>query len=327
MLKNPFQIILSLIYPLTDFAVIVLSIMISYKTYRLLGIGQSVVYQKIEIIPIGFLISFVSIAVMNGFGVYKKGSSVLNAEEIRNTIKGATIAYLIFLMILVFGKFNLLRYVIIFSYFISLGLLIIEKTAFYHLHPLSKVLRRVHKRVLIYGAGELGQALFRELVNSPKLNLLPVGFVDDSLEKIDTVYYQNGFQNSHSISVIGTGRDIPRLAQELDIDDVYVAMSNIDNVTLSNIINYLKYNNIKVSFVPNLYNTLIHKIQINQIGQILLIREEDNNVQIPYLYVKRFLDLIFGLVLLVILCPLFLIIFLAVKLDSRGPIFFKQDRI
>ena len=66
----------------------------------------------------------------------------------------------------------------------------------------------------------LGQALCKELIDSPKLNLVPVGFVDDDLGKMNTIYYQNGFQNGRGISVVGTGRDIPSLVKELDIDEV-----------------------------------------------------------------------------------------------------------
>lgn len=327
-MKNSLQFLLSFIYPLTDFIVIALSIMISYKAYRFFGIGQGVIYEKIEIIPSSLLIAFVAIIVMNNFGVYKRGSSVLNAKEIQNTIKGATIAYLIVMMGLVFGRLNLSRYVIGFSYFISLGLLIIEKTVFYHIYPLSKILRRVHKRILIYGAGGLGQAICRELINSPKLNLVPAGFVDDDREKMNAIYHQNGFQSGLGISVVGTGRDIPRLVKELDIDEVYVAISNVEYATLANILNFLDKNNIKMAFVPNLHEIFVHRIKINVIGQIpLLMEEEYNNVHSLYQYVKRSLDLILTLIAIILLCPLCLIISLAIKIDSKGPIIFKQDRV
>jgi exopolysaccharide biosynthesis polyprenyl glycosylphosphotransferase len=328
MIKNPLQFFLSFIYPLTDFVVVALSIMISYKTYRLLGVGQGVVYGKTEIIPISFLIAFASVIVMNTFGVYKRESSVLNAKEIQNTVKGATVIYLIVMMCLVFVRLSLSRYVIGFSYFISLALLIIEKTVFYHLYPLSKILRRIHKRILIYGSGVLGQKLCKELIDSPKLNLVPVGFVDDDPGKMNIVNYQNGFQNGRGISVIGTGRDIPHLVKELDIDEVYVAISNIEYATLANILDFLNKNNIKAAFVPNLHEIFVHRIKINLIGQIpLVMKEEESNVQIPYLYIKRFFDLILSLAILILICPLLLIISLAIKIDSRGRVIFTQDRV
>lgn len=46
-----------------------------------------------------------------------------------------------------------------------------------------------------------------------------------------------------------------------------------------------------------------------------------------YIKVKRFFDLIFSLIGLLILFPIFLIIMLLIKIDSKGPVFFKQDRL
>lgn len=46
-----------------------------------------------------------------------------------------------------------------------------------------------------------------------------------------------------------------------------------------------------------------------------------------YFYLKRFFDLLLSLIGLVLLSPLFLILVIAIKLDSRGPIFFKQKRV
>jgi undecaprenyl phosphate N,N'-diacetylbacillosamine 1-phosphate transferase len=46
----------------------------------------------------------------------------------------------------------------------------------------------------------------------------------------------------------------------------------------------------------------------------------------PYLIVKRSLDFVFAVILLIVLSPLMLLVAIAIKLDSRGPVFFKQER-
>ena len=236
MRQKLFQSTLSLIYPATDFFVVAFSIMVSYKLYRVLDIGESVFYQRIDVILASFLVGFAAVVIMHGFGAYKQESSVLNVEEIKNVIKGITTTFVIVLMILVFGKFLLSRYVIFFSYILSLIGLVTEKTLFYHLPALTKISRKFHKRVLIYGAGEIGQNLFRELVNSPKLNIVPVGFIDDDPYKQHKIFYRSGFNSSDSLHVLGTRKDIPRLRKELDIDEIYVAISNNPHEALSNIL-------------------------------------------------------------------------------------------
>lgn len=326
MKRSVFQVTLSLLYPLADFAIVAFSIMASYKLYRVLGIGQSVVYRKPEIIPISLLVALAAVCVMAVCGVYKKESSVLNAEEIKNTLMGASVAYTGVMVILVFGRFDLSRYVILFSYVFTLLLLIVEKTALYHYYQVSGGVRRMHKRVLIYGAGELGRSLYREFINSPKFNIVPVGFIDDNPKKMKKILYQSGFYNNIGIPVVGSMEHIPELVRNMDIDEVYVAISNIENSRLIGIMNYLKSYRIKAAFIPNLYNMFVHRVKFNQIGQIPLVQEIEGAGG-GYVYLKRWIDLIFALIIFLFLLPLILMIILAVKLDSKGPVFFMQDRV
>jgi exopolysaccharide biosynthesis polyprenyl glycosylphosphotransferase len=264
---------------------------------------------------------------MHGFGVYKQESSILNVEEIKNVIKGITTTFVIVLMILVFGKLLLSRYVIFFSYIFSLICLVTEKTLFYHLPTLTKTSRKLHKRILIYGAGEIGQSLYRDLFNSPKLNVVPVGFIDDDPDKQNKIFFRSGFNSSEGLRVLGTWKDIKHLTETLDIDEIYVAISNNPHETLSNILEFLKKEKIKASFVPNLSKIFIHKLQISQIGQIPLVREMDDEIKTPYVYIKPYVDFFLCAVGLILLFPLFLIITVAIKFDSKGPALFKHDRV
>lgn len=327
MKRRLFRFTFSLIYPSVDFLVVVLSILASYKIYRILELGKGVIYEKIEIVPISLLIAVMSVLVMSLFGVYKKESSVLNVKEIQNTIKGATAAYIGFMIVLVFGKFDLSRYVLILSYFTSLALLVIEKTIFYHLPLRPSGFRKLHERILIYGAGELGKTLYRELINSPKLNIIPVGFIDDDPGKMNGIIYQSGFHNRVGIPVIGMRKDIPRLMEEEDIDQVYVAISNVEYQTLIDIMNYLGNHNIKMVFVPNLYKLFVHKIKINQIGQIPLVEAEESVKGSYVRFIKKWMDLALSTFMLLISSPLILLIAVAIRIDSRGPVFFRQDRV
>jgi len=316
------------LYQAIDFVFVVLSIMVCYKVYRILGLGQTVFYQKFDIIRTSLLLGVGTVLIMQVFGAYSKQSSVMNVEEIRKTLRGITAAYVLFMFVLVFGHFALSRYVVAMSYVFSVGLLLIVKTCLYHMQPFhgSVFNGLAQQRVLIYGAGELGQALYREMANSPKLGILPVGFIDDNPAKADKVYYQSGFKTSKGISVLGTLKDIERLKEQLDIREVYIAISNVDRLKLTYIIETVREQGMKTFFVPNLYRFYRQNIQVSQIGQIPVVAEDEAYNQ-RYLYVKRCLDLCLSLIVLAVLSPLFLLIPLLIKADSKGPVFFKQDRV
>jgi len=315
-----------LVYPIIDFIASVLAILSSYKIYRLLGLGKKVYYTKPDIIIISLIASFFTVLILIAFGAYKKESGVLNVEEIKNVIKGLTFTFMLSTVILVFVKFSPARYVLSLSYIISLIFIIAERTMLYHILPSTALLRTFNKKILIYGAGELGQALYKSIVNSPKLGIIPVGFIDDQQAKVGKSYYPNGINCTKGISVLGTCNNISQLKKEFHIDEVYIAMSNIKYSTLINIIDKLKSQNIKVSFVPNLYKVFVHKIKIETIGEIPLIKEIDIG-SYYHLYVKKYLDILLAIFLLFLLWPLFLVIALAIKMDSKGPVLFKQERV
>lgn len=322
-----YNLIIFFLYPTFDFIAVTLAILSAYSLYRFLGIGKQVYYERGDIIILSLLTALVTVNIMIILRAYKKASSVLNAEEIKNAVKGISIVFVLFAITTIFIKWAPSRYILVFSYIISLLLVVAEKTALYHILPLSNLLREFYKRVLIYGAGELGQALYRSIINSPKLGIVPMGFIDDNPDRQGMVCYQSGFNYSNGISVLGTGKDIKRLKKELNIDDVYVAISNIDHSALINILDYLKSENIKTSFVPNLYKAFMHNVRVDKIGQIPVVKEKDDDFDPFYLRIKRYFDLFLALVLLCLLWPLFVVITLAIKIESKGLVLFKQERV
>jgi putative colanic acid biosynthesis UDP-glucose lipid carrier transferase len=271
-MKRTFYKLIFLVYPIVDFAMLAFSIMFSYKLYWMMDIGKHVYYEKVRIIPISLIFALITVIIMQIFKVYKNESSLLNMEEIKNVVKGISLSFLLLGAILVFGQINISRYTLLFSYIFSLVFVVAEKMVFYHVSPFTKFLKGFNKKVLIYGAGELGRALFREIANSPKIRINPIGFIDDDPDKSEYVCYQSGFNSSECIKVLGIRKDIERLKEEHDFDEVYVAISNIDNENLIEILDYLKARNIKASFVPNLYKVFMHKVRIEKVGEIPVVK-------------------------------------------------------
>jgi len=307
--------------------VLATAIITSYYFYQFLGIGKQVHYPKNYIFTVGFVASLITVFILHVVGAYKKESGVLNVEEIKKVLKGISLSFLLFMMTFVFVKYAPSRYVVFFSYIFCILSAVIEKTVLYHFFPLAGTTNIINKRVLIYGAGELGLTLFRSISNSPKLRITAVGFIDDEPEKMAAAYHPNGVDTSKHISVLGTRNDINKLSKDLNIDEVYVAISSIEYENLKNILNEVEASGIRASFVPNLYKSLIHKVTISRIGNIPLITEEREEVSSLYLYLKRYLDMFMAAILLCIFWPLFALLALAIKLDSQGPVFFVHNRV
>jgi exopolysaccharide biosynthesis polyprenyl glycosylphosphotransferase len=324
---NIYNFLATLIYALADIFTIFLSILFSYKLYRWLGIGQKAVYQGPDIISTTLTVTLSAIFILYLFGAYKKESSVLNVAEIKNVIQGFTVTFILFVAITLFTKLPVSRYLMVFAYAFSLLALVIERTIFYHVFSFSDLFRPFGKKVLIYGAGELGIALYRSLVNSPKLGIVPIGFIDDSPKKYGSVCYPSGFNCENGLSVLGTGKEIIKLRGKIHFDEVIVAIPNIGDESLLDILTSLKRNKIRISFVPNIYQLFLKKIKMQKIGNIPIFSENEEDKNGTYLRIKQSIDFFSSTLLLLMLWPFFIVFALVIKIDSKGPVFFKQDRI
>ena len=111
---NTHNIIATLLYAVADFITIFSSLLFSYKLYRWLGIGHKAVYQGPDIISTTLTVTLSAIFILYLFGAYKRESSVLNVAEIKNVIQGFTITFILFVVITLFTKLPVSRYLMVF---------------------------------------------------------------------------------------------------------------------------------------------------------------------------------------------------------------------
>jgi FlaA1/EpsC-like NDP-sugar epimerase len=104
------------------------------------------------------------------------------------------------------------------------------------------------RRLLIVGAGHTGQALARELQNSPGLNYQPVGYVDDDPRKIH--------RRLHGLRVFGAIGDLQRVAREQAVDAVAIAIPQAPGSTIRSVVAVCQELEVPVRIVPGVENWL-----------------------------------------------------------------------
>jgi exopolysaccharide biosynthesis polyprenyl glycosylphosphotransferase len=175
------------------------------------------------------------------------------------------------------------------------------------------------QNTIIVGAGDVGQLTARKLLAHPEYGINLVGFVDSlPKERRDDLAH---------LTLLGTPERLPELIRLLDVERVIVAFSNDSHEETLALIRSVKDLDVQIDIVPRLFEVLGTKVGIHTIEGIPLVGLPPLRLSRSSRLLKRAMDLAFTIVGLLLLAPLFAVVALAIKLDSRGPVFFRQVRM
>jgi FlaA1/EpsC-like NDP-sugar epimerase len=122
--------------------------------------------------------------------------------------------------------------------------------------------RGTRKSVLIYGAGEAGELIVRDLKNNAFFDYSPVGFIDDDRDKVG--------EWIHDVPVLGTRADLPRIMAERRPDEVLIAMPSVAASTIRSVFRALEPFKVRVTVVPNLRDILNGTAAVSQIRRLAI---------------------------------------------------------
>ena len=175
------------------------------------------------------------------------------------------------------------------------------------------------QNTLILGAGDVGQTIAHKLLQHPEYGINLVGFVDDHpKERRDDLAH---------LTVIGGSSDLREIVELLDIERVIVAFSGDSDVDTLQLVRTLKDVDVQVDVVPRLYELVSPGVGLHTVEGIPLVGLPKLRLSRSSRFLKRVFDVAVSSIALIILAPFFLIIAAAIKLDSRGPAFFRQTRM
>jgi exopolysaccharide biosynthesis polyprenyl glycosylphosphotransferase len=172
------------------------------------------------------------------------------------------------------------------------------------------------RNVLIIGAGRVAHALRNHLESLRHLGFRFCGF-------IALTEHEN---ESGDSDIVGDVTNCLRLARALFIDEIFFSVPTDKKVVIA-LVHGARALGIDVRVVPDLYDGLAWNAPIEYIGQFPTIPLHRREFPIGSLMLKRALDVTLSTIAFAALSPLLMIIALAVRLDSRGPVLYKARRI
>jgi exopolysaccharide biosynthesis polyprenyl glycosylphosphotransferase len=175
---------------------------------------------------------------------------------------------------------------------------------------------------LVVGRGHEASLFIREMRERPALGYRVIGVVDtQSVETNQTDSYEG-------VPVVGTLEVLPETIRDSGANEVIIADPQVNGDALFEVMMRCgRRRGVEFRIAPSLFNCLPRKTEIDQIGVLPMIRLFREPLSSSARVLKRTSDLIISALAVALLLPLWLLIALLIKLDSRGTVFYTQERV
>jgi len=209
--------------------------------------------------------------------------------------------------------------------FFTLFLLHFALTYFFRLVITTQTIHKIHHRkigfnTLIIGSNEKALKIFNEMNSQryPAGNLF-VGFV--GLEN------NNDALLSKFLPKLGKFSELIDIIKKNEVEEVVIAIETVEHKRLSEILTVIENREVTIWGIPDLYDFLSGMVKTNTIYGSPLIKISNGLMPGWQENTKRLLDVLFSLIASIILFPVFLALAIIIKITSKGPVFYKQERI
>jgi exopolysaccharide biosynthesis polyprenyl glycosylphosphotransferase len=279
-------------------------------------IGSSYIYSSLiryehnsdfELYIFGYIIYIVSLYGSKG---YINHRDLVRISDLVASFKGAIVASMIFVAFLFFAKIEFSRYLIIsFSLFLPIA------TVFGRLIA-NKLIKDSFKyisteRLLIYGAGQKGRE-FQNLTRKFNAGFTVCGFLDDSKDGGD---------------ILGKFSDLSSIVVANNVNRLIVAIGRLSDKDVSKILHETKRHKLKVSFIPTQTLMKNNHLKFRDFAGVTMVANRNSEMNLIYSYTSRALDIAVAISALIVSFPIYVGLFIYMKISDGGPIIFTQDRV
>ncbi|RKN82167.1 sugar transferase [Paenibacillus ginsengarvi] len=246
-------------------------------------------------------------------GMFRWSRDIKPVEDTFTAAKAVTVSFLIALGLVFFLKTSVIYSRVLILALAILMVLIFLLTRFIRLGVLS-ALRKTqlyNKNVLIIGAGRVGEQIRDQLNDNKTSSSCFVGFLDD---------YKKGPQ------ILGTIPHIEKLVQQHKIQEIYITIPS-ERGLINKLITSVRKYDVQIKIIPELFELVTSSVSFDHAFDYPCIEIVRTPLRGLNWFMKRSADFILSALGVIAISPVLLLVTLAIKLDSKGPILIKQKRI
>jgi FlaA1/EpsC-like NDP-sugar epimerase len=260
-------------------------------------------------------------AVFSIANLYSSKRLTRRTIEAYQVLRAHTVSTLIFISLTyLLSAYKLSRGVFLYFFFMSSFLLVYARII------LRNTLRRLRakgyntQKVLIVGTGSAASQVYKRLMRHPELGIEILGF-------ISTPHGDTSAVRGSGLPVLGSIERTSTLIHELGVSKLLVALSRTEAVHIETVLSALKDDVLDIVLIPDIYEYVALGCEVEDFDGIPMVSLNETPIIGVNLFVKRVCDFILSFLALLILSPLMLVLALVIKFTSRGPIFYRQERM
>jgi exopolysaccharide biosynthesis polyprenyl glycosylphosphotransferase len=178
--------------------------------------------------------------------------------------------------------------------------------------------REIGFKTIVVGSNTIALDLVKELQNGKDLQ----GYLLEGFVNVTDAHELNGF-----LPYLGNYTQLPDLIKKHQIEEVIIALASTKHREITEVNNLLEDEPVIIKIVPDLFDVVSGSVKMQNVLGTALIEINHQIMPTWQMVLKRLIDVVVSLLVLLLLSPLYLLLVIAVKVSSPGPAFFKQARI
>ncbi len=279
---------------------------------------------ELDFVTAGVLLSIYWVVIFVIGGLYKRLYLVSRLDEFFKVLKSTVLGALILYFAWDFTSdesFSANRQIIVYYWVI---VFVISALNRFIIRTIQRVYAQHGKglhRTIIIGTGKNAKVAHDDLIRNKTLGMEVLGYIQVNGKAVDP---DSGISE---VDVIGHLDDISSIIEERKIQDVLVAVEPSRRKDLVSVISKVDHPDITLKLLPDFYQLVSGLNKTNQIFGMPLIEISPEPMPLWEMGVKRMLDIVVSLIVLILGLPFIAILALIIKLDSSGPIIYKQTRV
>lgn len=304
---------------ISDLLATVLSLILAQQLRHILPYGQPFEpYGGGLNLAIGLMAAIIWTVTFRRLSAYDTNHILRAANEMQTVLAAVAVSTLLLAGALYVSYRGLSRLLFVYFFCMDALLILLFRVVVRWAFKALGVRRTEVQRILLVGAGDVGRQMAALLDERQWMGLQVVGFLDDDPKKMG--------QLVGGIPVLGTLDQASELVGKHGIHEVIITLPLYAHKPMEKLVSVLNDLPVNVGVVPDLFPLAYLRPTIGLLGDMPLVVLKEPVLGGTMLLAKRVLDLIVAVCALLLLWPVMLLVAVLVKLDSSGPVLFKQQR-